>query len=130
MDPRLLAIFSEIPPKSDYNPLRKSIESSRDRPEVAAALKLFSSMPPSTAVLANPVRYHERVAARDTTLELEIRSFTIRGGLFEEDIVAGKADATRVIFVGLFGRFPARDEEALFREHLSQSMTLGIQRGF
>ena len=130
MDSRLLAIFSEVPPKPDYNPVRKSIESSKDRPEVAAALKLFSSMPPSTAVLANPVRHHERVAAGDTTLELEIRSFTVRGSLFEEDIVAGKADAARVIFVGLFGRFPAGEEEELFRKHLSQSMSLGIQRSF
>jgi citrate synthase len=130
MDPRLLAIFSEVPSKPDYNPVRKSIESSKDRPEVAAALKLFSSMPPSTAVLANPVRHHQRIAAGDTTLELEIRSFTIRGKLFEEDIVAGKADATRAIFVGLFGRFPANEEEALFREYLSQSMAAGIQRCF
>src|SRR5215831_14745534 len=49
MDPRLLAIFSNVPPKPDYDPVRKSIESSKDRPEVAAALKLFSSMPSSTA---------------------------------------------------------------------------------
>jgi citrate synthase len=130
MDPRLLAIFSEVPAKPDYNPVRKSIESSKDRPEVAAALKLFSSMPPSTAVLANPVRYHQRVAAGDATLELEIRSFTIRGRLFEEDIVSGKADANRVIFVGLFGRFPTGEESALFREYLSRSMTVGIQRSF
>jgi len=128
MDPRLLAIFSNVPPKPDYNPVRKSIESSKDRPEVAAALKLFSSMPSSTAVLANPVRHHQRIAASDATLELEIRSFTIRGRLFEEDIVSGKADAIRVIFVGLFGRFPVDEEAALFREYLSRSLTLGIQK--
>src|SRR5215831_8813752 len=128
MDPRLLAIFSNVPPKPDYNPVRKSIESSKDRPEVAAALKLFSSMPSSTAVLANPVRHHQRIAASDAILELEIRSFTIRGRLFEEDIVSGKADAIRVIFVGLFGRFPVDEEAALFREYLSRSLTLGIQK--
>jgi citrate synthase len=130
MDPRLLAIFSEVPSKPDYNPVRKSIELSKDNVEVAATLKLFSSMPSSTAVLANPVRHHQRIAAADTTLELDIRSFTIRGRLFEEDIVAGKADATRVIFVGLFGRFPANEEEELFRDYLSQSMSAGIQRCF
>ena len=128
MDPRLLAIFCKVPPKPDYNPVRQSIESSKDRPEVAAALKLFSSMPPSTAVLANPVRHHQRIAAADATLELEVRSFTIRGRLFEEDVVSGKADAIRVIFVGLFGRFPADEEAALFRDYLSRSLTLGIQK--
>jgi citrate synthase len=130
MDSKLLAIFSEVPPKPDYNPVRKAIESSKDRPDVAAALKLFSSMPPSTAVLANPVRHHQQVAAGNATLELEIRSFTIRGRLFEEDIVSGKADATRVIFVGLFGRFPTEQEAALFRGYLSRSLALGIQRCF
>jgi len=128
MDPRLLAIFSNVPPKPDYDPVRKSIESSKDRPEVAAALKLFSSMPSSTAVLANPVRHHRRIAASDATLELAIRSFTIRGRLFEEDIVSSKADAIRVMFVGLFGRSPVHEEAALFREYLSRSLTLGIQR--
>src|SRR5215471_4872234 len=113
MNSTLPSIFTEVPSKPDYNPVRKSIEASADRPEVAAALKLFSSMPSSTAVLANPVRHHHRIAAADATLELEIRSFTIRGRLFEEDIVSGKADATRVIFVGLFSRFPSDEEAAL-----------------
>jgi citrate synthase len=130
MNPTLLTIFSEVPPKPDYSPVRTSIEASKDRPEVAETLKLFSSMPQSTAVLANPVRYHHRIAVGKTTLELDIRSFAIRGRLFEEDIVSGKADAVDVIFVGMFGRHPTNQEVSLFREHLTQSMDLGIQRCF
>ena len=130
MDSTLLAIFSETPAKPDYNPVRRSIEASADRPEVVAALKLFSSMPPSTGVLANPVRHHHQVKAGNTTLELDIRSFTIRGQLFEEDIVTGKADAFDVIFVGLFGRYPANEERQLFREYLAQSLKRGIERSF
>src|SRR5437764_14719379 len=110
MDQKLASVFSQVPPRPDYNPVRKAIDASRGNPEIAAALKLFVSMPPSTAVLANPVRHHHQVAARDATLELDIRSFTVRGKLFEEDIVVGKADAVRVIFVGLFGRDHDQDE--------------------
>ena len=98
------SFFSEVPVKPDHNPVKKAIESSGDRPEVAAALKLFVSMPPSTGVLANPVRHHHPVPCGDTQVELEIRSFTIRGRLHEDDIVAGTADVWRVVGVGLFGR--------------------------
>jgi hypothetical protein len=126
----LLATFSEVPPKSAYNPVRKAIEASKDRPEVAAALKLFSSMPPSTAILANPVRHHQRISVRSGDLELDIRSFTVRGLLFEEDIVSGRADAIRVIFVGLFGRFPSEEEAKAFHEYLRGSVELGVQRSF
>src|SRR2546422_10528850 len=63
---------------------------------------LFRS--PSTGVLANPIRYHQRIECAGVPLELDIRSFAIRGCLLEEDIVTGSADAIRVIFVGLFGR--------------------------
>ena len=85
-------------------------------------------MPASTSVLANPVRHHHQVPATGATLELDIRSFTIRGKLFEEDIVTGKADAVRVIFVGLFGRTPEDKEAALFRDFLSTSLSRGLER--
>jgi citrate synthase len=130
MNSNLLAIFSGVPAKPDYNPVRRSIEASADRPDVVAALKLFSSMPPSTGVLANPVRHHHQIAAGKTTLELDIRSFTVRGQLFEEDIVSGKADAIDVIFVGLFGRYPANGEARLFQDYLAQSLKSGIERSF
>src|SRR5262245_7615157 len=110
MNTTLLNIFSEVPPKPDYNPVRNSIDASTDRPNIAAALKLFSSMPPSTAVLANPVRHHHQLPAGNTTLGVDIRSFTVRGRVFEEDIVSGKVDAIGVIFAGLFGRAPTDGE--------------------
>jgi citrate synthase len=128
MNPTLEAIFSEVPPKPDYNPVRDSIAASKDRPEVAATLKLFSSMPPSTSILANPVRHQLRIEVANATLELNIRSFTVRGRLFEEDIVSGSADAVTVIFVGLFGRYPSQEEARIFREHLLHSADLGVQR--
>ena len=105
-----LSMFSEVPAKPEYNPVRDAIEASKDRPDVLAALKLFSSMPQSTAVFANPVRHHHQITLDNTILELDIRSFTVRGKLFEEDIVSGKANAHSVIFVGLFGRYPSDDE--------------------
>jgi Citrate synthase. len=116
MNKKLSALLSEVPPKPDHNPVRKAIETAKDMPDVAAALRLFSSMPPSTAVLANPVRHHHQVDCAGTPIELEIRSFTVRGRLFEEDIVSGKADAVQVIFVGLFGRPPENDEARAFRK--------------
>jgi citrate synthase len=96
--------MSELPAAPEHNPVRKAIAKANDS-EVAAALRLFASMPPSTGVLANPVRYHYPIACDGARLELNIRSFALRGCLLEEDIVTGSADALRVIFVGLFGRF-------------------------
>src|SRR5437879_4531480 len=121
MDQKLVALFSLVPPRPDYNPVRKAIEASKDNPETAAALKLFVSMPPSTGVLANPERHRHKVPARGATLELDVRSFSVRGKLFEEDIVTGRADAIRVIFVGLFGRAPEPGEADLFKHFVAQS---------
>lgn len=128
MNRKLAALFSEVPSKPDHNPIRNAIEASQDRPAVAAALKQFISMPPSTAVLANPVRYHHQVPATDATLELEIRSFALRGKLCEEDIVTGAADAIRVIFVGLFGRLPVGNESKLLGKFVADSFDAGIER--
>src|SRR4249919_2342650 len=114
MNKTLSALFNEVPRKSDFNPVRAAIERSEDRPDVAAALKLYASMPPSTAVFANPVRHRLGIPASDTTLELEIRSFALRGKLFEEDIVTGVADAIRVVFVGLFDRVPESQDTKRF----------------
>jgi citrate synthase len=129
MDQRLAAIFSVVPTKPDYKPVRKAIDASESQ-EVVAALKLFSSMPPSTGVIANPIRHHDRIAVANATLELDIRSFTIRGQLFEEDIISERADAIQVIFVGLFGRKPSDEEAKMFTEFLAQSFTLGMSRSF
>lgn len=130
MSPPLVNLPSEVPSRPAYNPVRSAIEASKDRPEVVAALKSFASMPQSTAVLANPVRHHHQIPAGSDVLELDIRSFTVRGLLFEEDIVAGKADSISVIFVGLFGRHPREDEGRTFREYLAHSMQAGLDRCF
>jgi len=126
MNKKLANLLSEVPPKPDHNPVRKAIELSKDNPEVAAALRLFSSMPPSTSVLANPVRHHHPVTCGDTTLELEIRSFTVRGRLHEEDIITGRTDATHVIFVGLFGRAPVDNEARLLEKLIAGSFEAGL----
>src|SRR5881296_116265 len=116
----LPAFLSELPHAPEYNPVGKAISKTTD-PEIAAALRLFTSMPPSTGVLANPVRYNHTVTCNGVPVELNIRSFGIRGCLLEEDIITGSADAARVIFVGLFGRFPGAGERRSFSRLLSQA---------
>jgi len=128
MNKKLSALFNEVPPKPDFDPVRTAIESSRDRPEAAAALKLFASMPPSTGVFANPVRHRLEIPARGDTLEIDIRSFALRGQLFEDDIVIGSADANRVIFAGLFNRIPGPEEEKLFGRFLSNTFESSLNK--
>jgi hypothetical protein len=106
---QLPAFLSEIPAKPAFNPLRQAMDAAASQPGVLNALRLFSSMPPSTGVFANPVRHRHEVQCFNAAISLDIRSFNIRGRLFEEDIVAGKVDASHVIFVGLFGRDPTSD---------------------
>jgi citrate synthase len=112
------AFLLELPAAPEYNPVRTAIGKTADA-EIAAALQLFASMPPSTGVFANPVRCHHTLSCNGTALELSIRSFGIRGCLLEEDIVTGSADAFRTIFVGLFGRFAAAHESRTFSLLLS-----------
>src|SRR3989454_3841419 len=126
--PKRLPLFlSELPAAPEYNPVSKAIAKTNDS-EIAAALRLFASMPPSTGVLANPVRYHHPITCNGFLLELNIRSFGVRGCLLEEDIVTGLADAIRVIFVGLFGRFAKAGERRSFSLLLSQEFTLAVKR--
>src|SRR6266568_7056743 len=124
---RLPHFLSELPAAPEYNPVGKAIAKTSDS-EIAAAVRLFSSMPPSTGVLANPIRYHQRIECAGVPLELDIRSFAIRGCLLEEDIVTGSADAIRVIFVGLFGRFAKAGERRSFSLLLSQEFNLALKR--
>jgi len=128
MNKKFSALFSEVPPPPDFNPVKKAIGCSQDRPEVAAALKLFASMPPSTSVFGNPVRYHLEIPANDAILELSVRSFTVRGKIFEDDIIAGTADAIRVIFVGLFGRIPGSLDVELFAKFISIAFAAGLDK--
>jgi len=127
MNKKLSVLFNEVPRKPDFNPVRTAIDSSQDRPDVAAALKFFASMPPSTAVFANPVRHRLEMPASDATLEIDIRSFALRGRLFEEDIVSGVADPMRVVFVGLFDRLPEPQDAKLFAGFLASAFDAGLK---
>jgi citrate synthase len=127
MNKKVSTLFNEVPLKSEFNPLRTAIVTSGDRPEVAAALKLFASMPPSTKVFANPVRHRLGIPASDTNLELDIRSFALRGKLLEEDIVSGVADAIRVVFVGLFDRVPEPQDTKRFATFVLNAFETGMK---
>src|SRR5437879_8903918 len=124
---RLPHFLSESPAAPEYNPVSKAIAKTSDS-EIAAALRLFASMPPSTGVLANHVRYHHPIACDGFPLELNIRSFGVRGCLLEEDIVTGSADAFRAIFVGLFGRFAGANEGRTFSLLLSREFKLAVKK--
>jgi citrate synthase len=119
--------FRELPAAPEYDPVARAMAKTND-PEIAAALRLFSSMPASTGVLANPIRYHQPVDCAGVPLELDIRSFAIRGFLLEEDIVNGSADAIRVIFAGLFGRLAEAREHRSFSLLLAQEFNLAMER--
>src|SRR5262245_59662309 len=119
--------MSELPAVPEYNPVRKAIADTKDS-QTASTLRLFATMPASTPVFANPVRYHRTVACGETSVDLNIRSFGIRGCLLEEDIVTGSADAMRVIFVGLFGRFATAEERRSFSAFLSREFKAAVKR--
>jgi citrate synthase len=116
------AFWSELPAAPDYSPVREAINETSDS-KASAALRLFAGMPPSTGVFANPVRYQETVTCNDEPVELSIRSFAIRGCLFEEDIVTGAADPMQTIFVGLFGHEAKSIELAKFSKQISAAMS-------
>jgi citrate synthase len=118
----------DLPAAPDYNPIRKAIGKTADT-EIEAALQSFASMPPSTAVFANPVRHQRTVNCDGEPLELSIRSFGIRGCLLEEDIVNGSADAIRVMFVGLFGRFATQQERGAFVRVLARIFERALETG-
>jgi citrate synthase len=128
MNKQISTLFSQVPAKPEFNPVKAAIENSHDRPDVAAALKQFASMPPSTGVFANPVRHRLEIPVNGEPLELDIRSFTVRGRLLEEDIVHGDADAIRVIFTGLFDRIPDAPAAAQFGRFIANALDAGLNR--
>jgi citrate synthase len=102
------------------------MEKSTD-PDATAALRQFLSMPASTAVFANPVRYRHTVDCSGAPIDLSVRSFALRGLLTEEDIVNGAADGYRVIFVGLFGRFAKPGEATWLARAISRYFNQAAQ---
>ena len=99
-------IFSTVPPAPEYNPVKQAIAKAEELNEkpIATTLGFFSTMPASTAIIANPVLHHTPVDCNGTTITLDIRSFTIRGTVAESDIVNGKLGPYDVIFTGLFDK--------------------------
>ena len=99
-------IFSVVPPAPEYNPVKQAIARAEELSEkpIATTLGFFSTMPASTAIIANPVLHHTPVDCNGTTITLDIRSFTIRGTVAESDIVNGKIGPYDVIFTGLFDK--------------------------
>jgi citrate synthase len=126
MNKQISTLFSQVPAKPEFNPVKAAIENSNDMPNVAAALKHFASMPPSTGVFANPVRHRLKLPVNGESLELDIRSFAVRGRLLEEDIVHGDADAVRVIFTGLFDRVPNAPTAARFGRFIANALDAGL----
>jgi citrate synthase len=121
-----LAFLSEVPAKPSHNPVQHAIELAKDAPEVVSALKLFASMPPSTGVFANPVRHKHQLPCRDTVVDVDIRAFTIRRLVYEDDIAAGSVDAVRAIFTGLFSRAATAAEDQSFRRMLNRAFAAAL----
>ena len=124
MSKDLQSLLAEVPPKPNYNPTQTAINEAANSglTGVVTVLKQFTSMPPSTGIIANPVRYKGTLDCNGTPVLTDVRSFTIRGILFEEDVVTGAADTIRVIFTGLFGREPQDAGEAkLLGDLISES---------
>jgi citrate synthase len=121
-----LAFLSEVPAKPSHNPVQHAIELAKDAPEIAGALRLFSSMPPSTGVFANPVRHRYQLPCRETVVDVDIRAFTIRRLVYEGDIAAGSVDAVRAIFAGLFARVPLAEEDRAFRRILGRAFEAAL----
>ena len=113
--------LSELPAPSDYAPVTEAIARSTKlgEAEITKTLSGLVSMPQSTTVFANPPLHAANVDCNGTSIELQIRSFSIRGLLSESEIVAGNVTPSHLIFVGLFGRLPQRnnlvDEELLIQ---------------
>ena len=102
--------LSELPPPSNYTPVSDAIERSQtlEEKEIASTLAGLSSLPQSTAVFANPVQHSATAICEGTEIELQIRSFSIRGQVREGEIVAGKLTPAQLIYAGLFGRRPEK----------------------
>ena len=100
--------LSELPPPSNYTPVSDAIERSQtlEEKEITSTLAGLSSLPQSTAVFANPVQHSATAMCEGTEIELQIRSFSIRGQVREGEIVAGKLTPAQLIYAGLFGRRP------------------------
>ena len=69
MPGKSFAFMSELPEAPQYQPVRDAISQTTDA-KASAALQLFASMPASTGILANPVRYHNTVRCNGEPIEV------------------------------------------------------------
>ena len=111
-------MFSELPETSIYSPVTEALQTAGRLAEqdIANVLKAFSTMPQATKVFANPVLHRAKVDCDGADITLDIRSFGIRGVIQESEIVASGPAPAYVIFVGLFGRRPEKDQNGFDQE--------------
>ena len=100
--------LSELPPPSSYAPVSTAVEKSAllGEDQISATLTSLLSLPQSTAVFANPVQHQATATCQDTEIDLQIRSFAIRGLVQEGEIVSGQLTPAQLVFTGLFGQQP------------------------
>jgi len=98
--------LSELPPPSSYAPVSTAVEKSAllGEDQISATLTSLLSLPQSTAVFANPVQHQATATCQDTEIDLQIRSFAIRGLVQEGEIVSGQLTPAQLVFTGLFGQ--------------------------
>jgi hypothetical protein len=102
-------MLEELPAASPYMPTAEALKRANELGEkpLAAALQRFLSMPQSTMILANPSLHQLPVDCHGAQVKLDIRGFSIRGIVSEDEIVRGAVGPVEVAFAGLFGRRPA-----------------------
>jgi hypothetical protein len=116
----LRALLSEVPKPSAYTPTSDALTRAKELGEkqIADTLTRFLSMPQATMTLANPVLHRADVHCSGTDVELDIRSYSIRGIVEEHEIVNGALTAPGLIFAGLFGRRAATLEDGTPEEEV------------
>src|SRR5882724_8351721 len=123
-------MLKELPAASPYAPTAEALKRANELGEkpIAATLQRFLSMPQSTMILANPSLHQLPVDCHGAQVKLDIRGFSIRGIVSEDEIVRGAVGPVEVIFAGLFGRRP----EQRTGERIDEAAVLGclIDRPF
>src|SRR5262249_8884394 len=107
-------MLQELPATSPYTPTADALKRANELGEkpLAAALQRFLSMPQSTMILATPSPHQLPVDCHGAQVKLDIRGFSIRGIVAEDEIVRRAVGPVEVIFAGLFGRRPERQAPA------------------
>jgi len=129
-------MLSQLPETSPYAPTADALKRANELGEkpIAATLQRFLSMPQSTMILANPSLHQLPVDCHGAQVKLDISGFSIRGIVSEDEIVRGTVGPVEVIFAGLFGRRPERqdgetiDEAAVLRQLIYRAFERAVDR--